>query len=474
MTAPNTLILNVNPEGKLGDTLRGLLESEGIRVHTHQAAVREDDPAQGACGASLENISLLSPQLIFLVLPTNLLGRAGELLKLLKKYSGDAPVVLVIAGGKPEEIYASLKSGFNDYFTGSLNPTDIYPRIWRLLEMSNRAEALKPEFKEQLELRHLIGKNKAFVAGINKIPTIAKYDSSVLILGETGTGKEVCARAIHHLSPRAGKPFVPVNCAAIPLDLIENELFGHERGAFTGAYLPQSGLVREADGGTILLDEIDSLPLLAQVKLLRFIQDKEYRPLGSAKKHEANIRVIAATNVDLEQEIAKGRFRQDLYYRINVVQMTLPPLRERREDIPLLARHFLRQYAAKFKVQVDDFSPEALSKLMCYDWPGNVRELEHLVERSVITSEHRVIRSDDLSLHNHGAESVRKSFHEAKSKVIEQFERDYIEKVLIDSCGNITKAALVANKNRRSFFELIRKHHIDVHSLRGLREDSGM
>jgi DNA-binding NtrC family response regulator len=471
MNTPKILVININSENTLSNDLRSILEC--LPVELQHAIIDEGDWAFENC-VSLKNLASYKAQLALLALPAHMLNQAGNLSQLLKKYLEGSPVILVTDASKSEEIFALLKSGFSDYIIPPLHQADIYPRIWRLLEQTPRGGMLSQEFKEQLELRHLIGKNRTFIAEITKIPTIAKYDSSVLILGETGTGKEVCARALHHLSPRAGKPFVPVNCAAIPLDLIENELFGHERGAFTNAYTSQSGLVREADGGTILLDEIDSLPLLAQVKLLRFIQDKEYRPLGSTKKHEANVRVIAATNVDIEKAIDEGRFRQDLYYRINVVQLTLPPLRERKEDILLLARHFLKKYSAKFDKQADDFSSEAVKKLMCYDWPGNVRELEHLIERAVILSAPGMVQSSDLPLHNRASEVVDEPFREAKSKAIEHFEKDYIEKALIRNHGNITKAAMAANKNRRAFFELIRKYHIDVQSFRGLREDGGL
>ena len=465
MNVPKLLILNINSENTLSDVLRGILESLRLSLETLHAFVEEGDQAFENC-VPLSTLTAYGPQLVFLVLPTDLLNQADNLVQLLKKNLGAASLFLVTDGGKPEEIFALLRSGLSDYITPPLNPADIYPRIWRLLEQTARKAVPKQEIKEHLEMKHLIGKNKVFKAEINRIPTIAKYDSSVLILGETGTGKEMCVRAIHHLSPRANKPFVSVNCAAIPLELLENELFGHERGAFTSAHSSQLGLISEADGGTILLDEIDSLPPLAQVKLLRFIQEKEYRPLGSTKKREADVRVIAATNVNIEKAIREKRFRQDLYYRINVVQLTLPPLRERKEDIPLLAQHFLTKYATKFNKQAEDFSLEAVEKLMSYNWPGNVRELEHIIERAVIFSEHQIIRGSELSLQNCIPETLPESLREAKNRVIRQFEKAYIEKLLIDNRGNITKAALAAHKNRRAFFELIRKHDVDVQSFK--------
>ncbi|HKN81891.1 MAG TPA: sigma-54 dependent transcriptional regulator, partial [Pyrinomonadaceae bacterium] len=222
-------------------------------------------------------------------------------------------------------------------------------------EMEKTRQALT----EKLGLQQLIGASSAFVAETSKIPVVARSEISVLISGETGTGKEMVGRAIHYLSPRAGKPFIPVNCGAIPVELLENELFGHERGAFTGAQASRDGLIKEAEQGTLFLDEVDCLPLLAQVKLLRFLQEKEYRPLGSTKVVKGDVRIIAASNANLEQAVAAGTLRRDLYYRLNVVPIVLPPLRDRSADILLLARHFLAVYAARLNSPATDFSPEA-------------------------------------------------------------------------------------------------------------------
>ena len=315
----------------------------------------------------------------------------------------------------------------------------------------------------------LLGESPSFCAETKKIPLVAISDASVIITGETGTGKELCARAIHYFSPRAKKPFVPVNCGAIPAGLVENELFGHEAGAFTNASTSQPGLIHEADGGTLFLDEIVSLPLPSQIKLLRFLQEKEYRPLGSSKTYKANVRVIAASNVDIEKAMAHGTLRQDLYYRLNVVPIKLPPLRERREDIPLLVRHFLSKYSARFNKQVIDFSPESMQALMFHEWPGNVRELEHVVQRAVALTDQEVIRPSDIVLPRLERGTPQEPFKEAKAKFIAQFEKDYITKFLLAYEGNITRAARAAQKNRRAFWQLIRKHGIDVKKFRRSR-----
>jgi two-component system, NtrC family, response regulator GlrR len=320
--------------------------------------------------------------------------------------------------------------------------------------------------KEKVGLKLLIGGAACFRAEIKKIPLIARSDSRVLITGETGTGKEMCARAIHYLSPRAGGPFVPVNCGAIPVDLVENELFGHDPGAFTGANAAKTGLIEEAEGGTIFLDEIDCLPLSAQVKLLRFLQEKEYRRLGSSKIRRADVRVIAASNTSLAEALEKGQVRQDLYYRLNVLSLSLPPLRERREDIPLLAAHFVEKYSPGFQREVKKISAGAMQKLTFYDWPGNIRELEHTIERAVMFSEAPQLSEPDIVLPSR-APADGDSFRRAKAKIIEQFERDYIKRLLVSNNGNISKAAQSARKNRRAFWELMRKHKISVESLRG-------
>jgi len=332
--------------------------------------------------------------------------------------------------------------------------------IARPTQESPEPETLLESLRVKLGLRQLIGQSPAFLAAKSKIALVAQYNVSVLILGETGTGKELFARAIHYLSPRARQPFVPVNCGAIPLDLIENELFGHDRGAFTGASAATHGLIHEANGGTIFLDEIDCLPPLAQVKLLRFLQEKEYRPLGSAKTRHADVRVISATNMDVEAAVQDGKLRQDLYHRLNIIPLVLPRLIDRREDIPLLACHFLTKYADEFKKTVTAFSPEAIQRLIGYEWPGNVRELEHVIERAVVLSQHTVIDAADLLLQPVEATSSRLSFRQAKAEAVAQFEQTYIRALLAAYQGNITHAAHAAGKNRRAFWHLIRKYRI--------------
>ena len=402
----------------------------------------------------------LSPQIVVHFLSGRSLPQSPAIFQTIKEKFPGVPVLAVM---EPDVSlpFQILEIGVDDFVTSPINPAEILLRVRRLLDRAASDDFVSQSIKQKFGLKQMIGESSSFLSEIKKIPMLAKTDVTVLITGETGTGKELCARAIHYLSPRAPGPFMPVNCGAIPFDLVENELFGHEKGAFTGASESRTGLIAEAESGTVFLDEIDCLPLGAQVKLLRFLQEKEYRPLGAKKMKKADVRLVAAMNIDPQEAIAAGRLRQDLYYRLNVIPLLIPPLRERREDIPLLARHFLLKYAVQFNKSMADFSEEAMQLLQLYDWPGNVRELEHHVERAVVLSEGRKIQAKDVVLP--AAElDPQESFHDAKMKMTAAFEKSYIERFLLAHHGNISQAARAAQKNRRSFWELIRKYEINV------------
>ena len=460
----NILLLDFNPISGLGSTLGGILKScSNPTVHLRQESIEICEAA--ISDMNLSNfVSRSSPDAIFFVLSPCLVKQAGVLFQCIRREDLGPPIIVVVEEGEPDEMLELLRLGAADLITHPLKAIDVTLRLWRLLEQSRRRETLRHTLRERLGLKLLVGESSIFLAEINKIPLVAKCDARVLISGETGTGKELVARAIHYLSPRANKPFIPVNCGAIPADLVENELFGHERGAFTGASTHQSGLLQEADGGTMLLDEIDCLSLTSQVKLLRFLQEKEYRPLGSTKIRKADVRVIAATNIDLEKAVKDGVFRRDLYYRLNIMPFILPPLRERSEDIPLLAHYFLAKYADQFNKQVTDLSSDGLHKLVFYDWPGNVRELEYVVERAVVLSKQAIIRSDDIILPVSNPSLGKESFQYVKKEAIAQFEKKYILGLLCTYQGNITKAAQAASKNRRAFWQLMRKYGISARS----------
>jgi DNA-binding NtrC family response regulator len=347
-----------------------------------------------------------------------------------------------------------------------LRAVDLVPRALRLLDQARVKEEAVSTVKEKLGLKQIVGECPAFISVLSQFPMVAACDASLLFTGETGTGKELCARAIHYLSPRARKPFTPVNCGAIPADLVENELFGHEPEAFTGASSRRTGLIQECDGGTLFLDEIDCLPLLAQVKFLRFLQDREYRPLGSTRPRYADVRVIAASNGDLGEAINAGRLRRDFYYRLNTIQLLLPPLRERQDDIPLLAEHFLLKYSTRFNKGITGYSADAMQMLIGYSWPGNVRELEHVIERAVVITEQRTVAASSIFLPGAGSSKPSESFRDKKARIIAEFERSYIETLLRIAKGNITRAAEAARKDRRALRLLIRKHKIDVNAFK--------
>jgi DNA-binding NtrC family response regulator len=314
---------------------------------------------------------------------------------------------------------------------------------------------------------HLIGSSPKFLEQCDRLAMYAGCNATVLIVGETGTGKEIFAQALHYTSARAPYPWIAVNCGAIPNDLIEDELFGHVRGAYTTAHASRRGLVKEAEGGSLFLDDVDCLPLAAQSKLLRFLQEREFRAVGSNTVERADVRVIAASNRDLVQSVRRGDFRQDLYFRLNVLPLALPALRERREDIPALAEHFVRHFARELKRPIQGISAGALSRMLTHDWPGNVRELQHVIERAVLLANGSMLESRDIDCGQPPDESsASASFRSLKAQVIENFERGYIEQLLGASGGNVSEAARAAGKNRRAFFELMRKYRIAPETFR--------
>ena len=467
MKRAKILVLDLNPSDRLADDLRNIIESQ-FDVEQVKICDEIDTPsAARECGKTLAHVIPRSnPSVIFLVQSSDKLRHTRRLFQSPEISVLRIPLLVVVDEADPDEMIEWIRQLAADFLTKPLKKIDVLPRIWRLLDQSSESETELLRVKKELGMRQLVGDSEAFLTEIQKLPVVAKCDASVLIMGDTGTGKELCARAIHYLSPRASESFLPVNCGAIPAELIENELFGHASGAFTGAKTSQRGLIDEANGGTLFLDEVDCLPLMAQVKLLRFLQEREYRPLGATKTCKADLRVIAATNVDCETAVREGKLRQDLYYRLNVIQLKLPALRDRRDDIPLLAHHFLNKYAIEFNKQVSGFSPDAIQKLIVYEWPGNVRELEHVIMRAVVLSTKPIICSTSITIP--GAEPLPppESFQEAKNRLVQQFEKTYIKGLLLSNHCNISKSAKAAQKNRRAFWELIRKHHISVQTLK--------
>jgi transcriptional regulator with PAS, ATPase and Fis domain len=336
-------------------------------------------------------------------------------------------------------------------------------------EIDRERKSAKESLKRKFGLSQILGKSKANQELHEKIDKISLCDVSVLISGESGTGKELAARAIHYLSCRAGKPFIPVNCGAIPETLFENELFGHVKGAFTDAAYHQIGLVGEAEGGTIFLDEISAINPYIQVKLLRLLQDKEYKTLGDPKPRQADIRIIAATNRDLEGMVRELKFREDLFYRLNIVSLHIHSLRERKEDIPILVRHFLEKYSKKYNKPVKKMTEDAMSAFISHSWPGNVRELENRIQQIIVMSSDPVI---DPKIVQFPHKELGPTTHEfehfsvAKSKAIDLFEKTYLSQLLTRHRGDVVTAARRAGKSRTGLWNLLKKHNLSPKQFR--------
>lgn len=375
------------------------------------------------------------------------------------------PTLAVLPVEADEDLLRMVSKTVDDIVFPPVRVAEVRHRMERVLEDPRRElEAVRRQLVDEIGLTKLVGKEPAFTRAIEQVPRFACTDMPVLITGETGTGKEVCARALHHLGRRRDFPFVAVDCAAIPEQLFENELFGHASGAFSGADRDHRGLVSLAEGGTLLLDEIDALSLGAQGKLLRFLQEHTFRALGSERTNCADVRVIAATNRDLNSCVANKQFRSDLFFRLNVLHIHLPPLRERRRDIELLAYGFLKEVSASLDTAPKSFSPAALRVLALYDWPGNIRELGNVVQRAAVACRSERIRPPHIVLLGDGFQpdgSSLGTFRAARAAAVAAFERRYVEELLRKHRGNVTHAAREAQQDRRAFGRFIKKYHID-------------
>jgi DNA-binding NtrC family response regulator len=343
---------------------------------------------------------------------------------------------------------------------------DLKERLERLAEITRPVaprSGAADTLARMMQQARLVGTSPRFTRSLASMPRIAQCSASVLVSGETGTGKDVVARAVHYLGTRRAGPFVPVNCAALPEGLFENELFGHTNGAFTTAATSQTGLVAQATGGTLFLDEIDTLPHRSQAALLRFLQDGQYRPLGSGAPRASDVRVIAATNTDLEAMVAAGAFREDLFYRLNVLNIALPPLRERRDDIAILAEHLLQRVAETYREKPKRLPAVTLAWLKMQPWPGNVRELENWLHRRHLLSESAAIEIEDnvTEIAPVEAQEVAGGFHRAKRRAIARFERQFLSALIARSAGNVAAASRDAGTERRTLGRLLRKHGID-------------
>ncbi|MCX8027624.1 MAG: sigma-54 dependent transcriptional regulator [Thermodesulfovibrionales bacterium] len=422
---------------------------------------------------ALEGYSLI---LLDMVLPD---GNGIDLLREIKQKYPETLVIIITAHGRMESAINAMKEGAYDYLEKPFDIEELMIVVKRAFtDISIRKELTRLRDKvEDGRPVHILGKSKAMLKVFKEIGKVATRDVIVLITGESGTGKELVARAIHNNSLRKFNPFVAINCASIPKDLLEAELFGFEKGAFTGALDKRIGKIQSASGGTLFLDELSELDINLQAKLLRFIQENEFSPIGSDKTIKGDVRIIGATNKDLKSCVKNGTFREDLYYRFNVIEITLPPLRERREDITLLARHFLEQAIKLFDLPPKDFSKHAIRALFEYDWPGNVRELENLVKRAAILSKSSLIEKKDIFYDEHKCISIKdflenrlESYITKMSKinnanlydtVINEVEKALLSIVINKTQGNQLQASKILGINRNTLNKKLKAYKID-------------
>jgi two-component system response regulator GlrR len=416
--------------------------------------------------AALTQIHIERPQLV--LSDVQLPGRDGlALFDDIRQQHPSLPVILLTAHGTIPDAVEATERGVFTYLTKPFDGKGLLDKIAQALALSAPANPAKRGSPEAWQ-NQIISRSSRMAEALAEARMVAQSDASVLLRGESGTGKELLAQAIHQAGARASKPFIAVNCGAIPEALLESELFGHVKGAFTDAVANHKGLFQAADGGTLLLDEIGDMPPALQVKLLRVLQERVVRPLGSSQSIPVDVRIISATHRDLDAAMAEGQFRADLYYRLNVVTLTLPPLSERREDIPLLANHFLLKLAAKYDKRLSGFAPEALKALTTAAWPGNVRQLYNVVEQVCALSTtplvplalvQRALRSPSVQV---------LTFAEAK----QHFERDYLVGLLKLTDGNVADAARLADRNRTEFYRLMQKHGLTPGHFKGENSSS--
>jgi DNA-binding NtrC family response regulator len=383
-----------------------------------------------------------------------------ELMKRAKENQPNIEVIIITAYGSIPTAIAAMKEGAYDYIEKPFCPERAEFLVKKLAEHQELVEenlSLRQRLEDHYRFENIIAKSSKMQRVIEVIKIVAKSNATVLITGESGTGKELVARAIHSQSHRQGKPFVAVSCAALPESLLESELFGHEKGSFTGAYAQKKGKFEFANRGTLFLDEVGEMSANIQVHLLRVLEEKEFTRVGGNEPIKVDVRVISATNKDLKRAIATGEFREDLYYRLNVVTIELPPLRERKEDVPLLAQHFLNKFALENQKEITGFSPEATEFLLGYDWPGNVRELENAIERAVILAKDSLITVADLPQENI---SLARSAPTGKS--LKELEKDHLLNILNETGGNYSETARILGITRMTLYNKAREYGLSV------------
>ncbi len=382
--------------------------------------------------------------------------RGLDLLEEVHQIAPMTPVIIITAFGTIESAIQAMKMGAFDYITKPFQMDELVVTVKKALEnrlLKKEILRLRKEVASRYDFHHLIGKSPSMQKIYDLIERISNTSSNVLITGESGTGKELVAKAIHYHGGRKENPFVAINCAAIPETLLESELFGYKKGAFTDARSDKRGLLFEAHEGTLFLDEVTEMPLTLQAKLLRVIEEREVRPLGDTTSYPLDVRIISTSNRDIEFFIKQGQFREDLYYRLKVIDIEMPPLRERREDIPLLIQHFITRFNAELKKNLSGVSEEALRLLLNYSWPGNVRELENVIQRAITLSRHDVILPEDLpaSLHLTKDDQLLEKATEGRL-TLDQLEKEYIRRILVQTGGNKSKAAEILGLDRKTLY----------------------
>ena len=436
----------------LVDDDRDLLRLLSIRLQGAGYAVTAVESGE----AALSQLAVASPDLV--VTDLRMGGMDGmALFDSLQKKNPAIPVIILTAHGSIPDAVDATQRGVFGYLTKPFDGKALVTQVEKALQVSGTRIAANDGSAEQAWREEIITRSPDMEAILAKARLVAASDASVMIFGESGTGKELLARAIHRASARASQPFVAVNCGAIPEQLLESELFGHTKGAFTGAASDYKGLFQAAGRGTVFLDEIGDMPLPLQVKLLRVLQEKEVRPIGSTQSVKVDVRIVSATHRNLEEAIKANTFREDLYYRLHVVALSLPALSQRREDIPVLATHFLKTLASRYDKSLNGFAQDALEVLVKHSWPGNVRELYNVVEQAVALSTTSIITPAQLETAIRGETGNLSSFESARF----EFERDYLAKLLKITNGNVTQAARLAKRNRTEFYKLLQRHHLN-------------
>ncbi|MDA8172947.1 MAG: sigma-54 dependent transcriptional regulator [Nitrospiraceae bacterium] len=443
-------VLIVDDEANIRESLADILSDEGYEIGM-----------AGSGEEALETIRRESPEIV--LLDIWLPGMDGvEALKQIKAQHEDLPVVMITGHGTIELAVKTTKMGAYDFMQKPLSIERVLLTVKRALERSCLEKENRTLKETAMGSLRLVGDSAAINALREQVELAAKSSSKVLITGESGSGKELVARLLHELSPRKEMPFVELNCAAIPQELIESELFGHEKGSFTGAQESRRGKFELADTGSFFLDEVGDMSLTTQAKVLRAIETQEFQRVGGAKKIKVDVRVIAATNKDLAREVKNGAFREDLYYRLNVIPIEVPPLRNHRDDIPALADHFLKSLAAEYGRSPKDITKEAMKKLSAYPWPGNVRELRNVVERLVIMGTSELIEDGDLLFLGQQQRTDDYFGYGGLKEAKDAFERDYLAKKLSENNWNISKTAEALGVERSNLHRKIKSYGIDV------------